>query len=73
MLHALLLRKQLTKHFRVTWHDAEVIKNKNGKPIIVFRGRLEKVAKEKGIESEAVDISLSHDDYYAIATIIINN
>ncbi len=57
----------------VTWHDAEVIKNENGKPVVVFHGRLEEVAKERGIDSESVDISLSHDDSFAIATIVINN
>ena len=57
----------------VTWHDVEVIRNENGKPVIVFHGRLEEVAKEKGITNETVDISLSHDDSFAIATIVINN
>lgn len=57
----------------VKWHDAEVIKNSNGKPVIVFHGKLKDVAIERGIKSEEVDISLSHDDSFAIATIVINN
>lgn len=57
----------------VKWHDAEVIKNSNGKPVIVFHGKLKDVAIERGIRSEEVDISLSHDDSFAIATIVINN
>ena len=57
----------------VSWHDAEVIRKENGKPIVVFHGRLEEIMKEKGIKQENVDLSLSHDDAYAIATIVINN
>ena len=57
----------------VKWHDAEVIKNLNGKPVIVFHGKLKEVALERGIESDEVDISLSHDDSFAIATIVIND
>ena len=57
----------------VTWHDAEVKRNNNGKPVITFHGRLKEVALERGIESDEVDISLSHDDSFAIATIVIND
>ena len=57
----------------VKWHDAEVIKNSNGKPVIVFHGRLKEVALDRGIKKDEVDISLSHDDSFAIATIVINN
>lgn len=57
----------------VTWHDAEVKRNNNGKPVITFHGKLKEVALERGIESDEVDISLSHDDSFAIATIVIND
>ena len=57
----------------VCWHDVEVLRNENGKPVIVFHGRLKEIAAERGIKSEEVDISLSHDDSFAIATIVINN
>lgn len=57
----------------VKWHDAEVIKNANGKPVIVFHGRLKEVATKRGINAEEVDISLSHDDSFAIATVVIDN
>ena len=57
----------------VKWHDAEVIKNLNGKPVIVFHGKLKEVARERGIQKNEVDISLSHDDSFAIATIVISN
>ena len=57
----------------VCWHDAEVLRNANGKPVIVFHGRLKEVAIERGIQTDEIDISLSHDDSFAIATIVINN
>lgn len=57
----------------ICWYDAEVLRNANGKPVIVFHGRLKEIATERGIKSEEVDISLSHDDSFAIATIVINN
>ena len=56
----------------VCWHDAEVSKNVNGKPVIVFHGRLKEVVVERGIGLDEIDISLSHDDSFAIATIVIN-
>lgn len=57
----------------VCWHDAEVLRNSNGKPVIVFHGRLKEIAMERGIKSDEIDISLSHDDSFAIATIVIND
>ena len=57
----------------VTWHDAEVLKNANGKPVIVFHGMLKEIANERGIQKDEIDISLSHDDSFAIATIVIND
>ena len=57
----------------VRWHDAEIVNKNNGKPIVVFHGRLKEVAEEKGITAEAFDVSLSHDDTFAIATIVIAN
>ena len=55
----------------VSWHDLEVVKKKNGKPVAKLTGRLREEAEKKGISDEDIDISLSHDDSYAIATVVI--
>ncbi len=55
----------------VSWHDLEVVKKKNGKPVAKLSGRLKEEAEKKGISDEDIDISLSHDDSYAIATVVI--
>ena len=57
----------------VCWHDAEVLKKENGKPVIVFHGKLKEIANERGIQKDEIDISLSHDGSFAIATIVINS
>ena len=57
---------------KISWHDAEVVKTKTGKPIVVLHGRLGEIAMEKGIDAENIDISLSHDDSFAIATIVVS-
>lgn len=56
----------------ISWHDAEVKKLENGKPIIAFHGKLDEELKNKGIYIESVDVSLSHDENYAIATVVIS-
>lgn len=55
----------------VSWHDLEIVKKKNGKPVAKLSGRLKDEADKKGISDEDIDISLSHDDSYAIATVVI--
>lgn len=57
----------------ISWQDAEVTRNENGKPYLKFHGELEKVANRLGIQEENVDISLSHDTAYAVATVVIEN
>lgn len=56
----------------VRWQDAEVTKKENGKPVLVLHGKLKEIAEDKGFSEEMVDISLSHDDTFAIATIVIS-
>ena len=51
--------------------DVEVKRLDNGKPIINLKGKLKEFAKTKGINNENIEISLSHDDDYAIATAVI--
>lgn len=55
----------------VSWHDMEVVKKKNGKPVAKLSGRLKEEADKREIKDEDIDISLSHDDSYAIATVVI--
>ena len=57
----------------VSWHDLEVVKKKNGKPVAKLTGRLKEEAEKKGISDEDIDISLSHDDSFAIATVVIKS
>ncbi len=55
----------------ISWHDAEVIRAENGKPSLLFHGRLLELLEKKGVLSENIDLSLSHDNEYAIATVVI--
>ena len=57
----------------VRWHDAEIVRKDNGKPVLVFHGRLEEIANERGLTASEFDVSLSHDDTFAIATIVISS
>lgn len=54
-----------------TWQDIEVKRLENGKPTIRLSGGLAQYATSKGIEDKNIEISLSHDDDYAIATVVI--
>ncbi len=56
----------------VSWRDFEVVRNENGKPNLAFHGKLREIVESKGIADEDVDISLSHDDSFAIATVVIS-
>ncbi len=56
----------------ITWHDAEIIKKPNGKPVMKLNGKLAKLADERGLITENIDVSLSHDAVYATATVVIN-
>ncbi len=55
----------------VSWHDVEVKNMENGKPVIILHGRLQEIANAKGLEKEDIELSLSHDDSYAIATVVV--
>lgn len=54
-----------------SWRDVEVKRLGNGKPIVCLSGALAEYAKSQGINDENIEISLSHDDDYAIATAVI--
>ena len=55
----------LNNKFEITWKDAEVLDDENGKPRIYFK--IKKI--EKKIES--IDISISHCKEYAVANVVL--
>ena len=52
------------------WKDAEVCKYENGKTYIKLYGELKKIADKENIKN--IELSLSHDDDYAIACVVID-
>lgn len=54
-----------------SWREVEVKRLENGKPVVHLKGALAEYAKSRGISDENIEISLSHDDDYAIATAVI--
>lgn len=57
----------LNDKFEISWKDAEVLDDENGKPRISFiNERLNKIIKN-------IDISISHCKEYAIANVVILN
>ena len=55
----------LDDKFEISWKDAEVLDDKNGKPRIAFTNR----KLEEKVES--IDISISHCKEYAVANVVI--
>ena len=55
----------LDDKFEISWKDAEVLNDKNGKPKIIFKS---KKIQEK---IESIDISISHCKEYAVANVAI--
>ena len=55
----------LNDKFEISWKDAEVLNDINGKPKITFKSR----KLEEKIES--IDISISHCKEYAVANVVI--
>lgn len=55
----------LTEKFEISWKDAEILDDENGKPKITF--------KSKRIEQkiESIDISISHCKEFAVANVVI--
>ena len=54
-----------------SWQDIEVYKLENGNPKIHLHGYLKEIADEKRITEDMIDVSLSHDADFAIATAVI--
>ena len=57
------------RKFPVKWTDVEVLNDKEGKPMIEFRGDAAKLKKTKKIGE--VILSMSHSRNYAIANVIL--
>lgn len=53
----------------IEWRDIEVKRLENGKPYVELHGKLKELAYEKKLKT--MDLSLSHDGDYAMATVVI--
>ena len=56
-----------------SWHDAEIIKEPNGKPVMKLHGKLAEAAQKMNVDDKDISVSLSHDASFAIATVVIVN
>lgn len=52
-----------------SWREIEVIKQKNGKPGIRLHGAFKNISDVQRIKN--IEVSLSHDNDYAIANVVI--
>ncbi len=57
------------KQFPLNWTHIEVLNDKEGKPIISFRGDALKLKKQKKVDD--VVVSMSHSKNYAVANVIL--
>ena len=55
----------LNDKYEITWKDAEILNDINGKPKIDFK------SKELEEKIESIDISISHCKEYAVANVVI--
>lgn len=62
------LAKALGAPAGLNWHDAEVVREDDGRPQLVVRGTVERRAAELGIQS--FHLSLSHDAGIASAVVV---
>jgi len=53
------------------WRDIDVRKKPSGEPYLVFAGRADALAKERGVTKAS--ITLSHTDHAAMAMIVLEN
>lgn len=53
---------------RIGWCDLEILPAAGGKPVVYLQGAARALAQKKGIKG--VEISLSHDNFYAVAQAI---
>jgi len=61
---------KLTWDSGINWRDIEIINEENGCPSVVLHGEPKKVVKNRKITN--IRISLSHENEYAIAFVIVS-
>lgn len=54
----------------IEWKDIEVKREENGKPYIELHGKMKELIKEKDVDT--IEVSLSHDGDYALATVVLS-
>ncbi len=65
------LAKALGAPHGMAWHDAEVVSEDTGRPLLVIRGTVLARATELGVTS--VHLSLSHDAGIASAVVVLES
>jgi holo-[acyl-carrier protein] synthase len=55
----------------MAWHDAEVVSEASGRPLLVIRGSVQARADELGVSS--IHLSLSHDAGIASAVVVLES
>ena len=55
----------------MAWHDAEVVSESSGRPLLTIRGSVQARADELGVRS--VHLSLSHDAGIASAVVVLES
>jgi holo-[acyl-carrier protein] synthase len=53
----------------IPWHDVEIAREKNGKPVMVLHGEARWLAHKRGVTR--VFVTLSHSDVYAMADVVL--
>ena len=65
------LAKSLGAPGNLDWHDAEVVSEESGRPVLDLRGTVAARAEELGVRS--VHLSLSHDAGIASAVVVLES
>jgi holo-[acyl-carrier protein] synthase len=65
------IAKALGAPGNLSWHDAEVVSEASGRPLLVIRGSVQARADELGVAS--VHLSLSHDAGIASAVVVLES
>lgn len=65
------MAKALGAPVGMQWHDAEVISESSGRPVITIRGTVKAQADAQGVAS--VHLSLSHDAGMASAVVVLES
>lgn len=63
------LAKALGAPVGLAWHDAEVVSEDSGRPVLQLRGSVRSAADDLGVSS--VHLSLSHDAGIASAVVVL--